>query len=87
MIKKIKTGFIIGLTILLCVVVCYGAIITARLVVVKNSINNYNQTLESMENELIKKEEILEKQNEYLKKLENAKSLRDYIALWNELQD
>jgi len=89
---KISTLFIIVLAIILLISGIYCVVVTNisislnnELTVLKHDRNLIMQDLNAIKNEYESKQRLIEVQNILLDKVKNAKTFKEYIAVWKEL--
>lgn len=71
--------------IIILLVVIYAVIVTSILIVKNKTIDKFNQTFINIKEEIEKKEEIIKEKNELLDKVKRAKTYKQFLKIWTEL--
>ncbi len=90
---NIKLIIFIIIAIIIFLSVVYSVVVTSiainlnnQVVVLKREKNLIVQDYKKMKDEYLKKQEIIDKQNDLLLKAKSAKTLKEYLKIWEEIK-
>lgn len=84
-INIIGLSVIAALIITVIVLSCIVSSQSKEIAIIKNDRNYLSQTLDKLKSESIKQQEILDERNELLQEVKQARTLKEYLIVWDKV--